>query len=39
MSYAQKKEDGERRKVEEQNSSKKTKDKKVSCSCSLDPFS
>ncbi len=34
MSYAQKKENGKRRKVEEQNASKKTKDKKVSCSSS-----
>jgi len=34
MSYAQKKENGKRRKVEEQNALKKTKDKKVSCSSS-----
>ncbi len=34
MLHAQKKENGKRRKVEEQNALKKTKDKKVSCSSS-----
>jgi hypothetical protein len=34
MLHAQKKENGKRRKVEEQNASKKSKDKKVSCSSS-----